>query len=129
MGRPSFLRSFSRSQVSSAIATAVDFVLLFSMVEYLKVWYVIATAAGSMAGAITNFLLNRHWSFRALDMRWHRQAVRYAITSGLSLVLNAGLAYLFTDIVGIHYSISVVVASAAVGVLFNFPMHRHYVFR
>ncbi|MEK6706387.1 MAG: GtrA family protein [Bdellovibrionota bacterium] len=78
---------------------------------------------------MTNFLLNRHWSFRALDMRWHRQAVRYAITSGLSLVLNAGLAYLFTDIVGIHYSISVVVASAAVGVLFNFPMHRHYVFR
>ena len=62
---PSFIRSFSRSQIASGVATAVDFGLVFLPDRDLHVWYVISVAVGAASGAITNFLLNRYWSFEA----------------------------------------------------------------
>jgi len=122
------LGSFSRAQVSSALATTVDFGLLFGLVEHAGVWYVAATAIGTLAGGITNFLVNRYWTFRASHKVWHEQAFRYAIISVSSMLLNAGGVWAVTEWFGVHYSVSVVVVSALVGLLFNFPLHRHYVF-
>jgi putative flippase GtrA len=127
--RRSLLGSFSRAQVSSGVATAVDFGLLFFLVEICHVWYVAATALGALAGAITNFLMNRHWSFLASHNGWSRQAIRYAWVSGGSLVLNCVGVYAMTEFLHVHYSISVVVISLMVGWAFNFPLHRHYVFK
>jgi putative flippase GtrA len=127
--RPSFLASFSRSQVSSIAATLIDYGVLFSLTEVFHVWYVISTAAGALAGAIANFLLNRHWSFEATYDSAHQQAGRYALISGISLLLNTGGVWAMTEYFKIHYSISVVSISILVGLFFNFPLQRGYVFR
>jgi putative flippase GtrA len=127
--RPSFLASFSRSQVASAAATLADYAVLFGLTELAGVWYVAATAIGAGVGAVTNFLLNRHWSFRAGHLDFRRQARRYAAVSAGSLALNAGGVWALTEWTRIHYSIPVFAVSLAVGFLFNFPLHRHYVFR
>lgn len=127
--RRSFLASFSRSQLSAATATGADFALIFVLVEFFHVWYVLATALGALVGAITNFTMNRHWSFAATHDAWHSQAARYAAVSGGSMVLNSGFVWIFTDVFGFHYAISVVMVSGLVGILFNFPLHRYYVFR
>jgi putative flippase GtrA len=127
--RRSLLGSFSRSQVASAAATFVDFALLFFLAEICHVWYVAATALGALAGAITNFLMNRHWSFLATHHHWSNQAKRYVCVSGISLILNSVGVYVMTETLHVHYSVSVVVISFLVGWAFNFPMHRHYVFR
>ncbi len=128
MPRTSFLGSFSRSQVSSFLATCVDFGLLFSLVEIVHVWYVLATASGALAGSITNFILGRLWSFEATHAQWHRQAYRYAWVSGGSLLLNSGGVYLMTGGLGVHYAVSVIVVSLVVGIAFNFPLQRYWVF-
>lgn len=125
----SLLGSFSRAQVSSATASAVDFGLLFSLTELLGVWYVAATAIGALAGAVVNFLMNRHWSFLAHRELVHVQIVRYTITSGLSLVLNTAGVWAVTELLHVHYAISVAVVTFVVGIAFNFPMHRYFVFR
>ncbi len=127
--RVSFMRSFGRSQISSTVATAVDFGLLFGLVELLGVWYVAAVALGSLAGAVTNFWLNRRWSFEALHGRWHGQALRYALVSSGSLVLNTAGVYFMTDYGKIPYGYSVIAVSLGVGFFFNFPLQRHFVFR
>jgi putative flippase GtrA len=126
---PSFLGSFSRAQVSSGIATVLDYGVLFLFTEIFHVWYVLATAAGALIGAVANFLINRHWSFRASHGHLTRQAKRYFVVSGLSLLLNTAGVYAVTELVHVHYALSVVVVSLAVGILFNFPLHRHYVYR
>lgn len=127
--RPHVLVAFSRSQLASAAATIVDFGLLFSLVELLRVWYVAATAIGSLAGAVTNFLLNRHWSFAATHGRWDRQAIRYAIVSFTSMVLNSMGVWFTTEFFKLHYGISVLIVSLLVGFFFNFPLHREFVFK
>ncbi len=127
--RVPFWRSFGRAQIASFAATAVDFGTLFFATEILGIYYVISTGIGAFLGAITNFLLNRFWSFEATHVSWGPQAFRYALVSGGSLGLNMLGVYAFTDGLGLKYGLSKVITSLLVGLLFNFPLHRRYVFK
>ena len=120
--------SLRRSQIASLTATVVDFSSLIFLVEIGQVWYVAATATGAFLGAIVNFILGRHWSFTADHDAVRGQAIRYAAVSALSLVLNSLGVYLLTDYIGIHYAISKAITAFLVGILFNFPLHRRFVF-
>jgi putative flippase GtrA len=127
--KPSFLQQFSRSQVTSFIATLFDYAVLFGLSELLHVYYVIAVASGALSGAISNFFLNRHWSFEATHADARKQGLKYALVSGGSLCLNTGGVYLVTEYLHIHYAISVAIVGLLVGFLYNFPLQRGYVFR
>lgn len=121
--------SFGRSQIASFTATAVDFCMMVLLVELFHIWYVAATAMGASCGAITSFMMGRHWSFEAHQGAVRSQAVKYALVSGASLFLNSLGVYLFTDLIGFKYTISRVITALLVGVCFNFPLHRSFVFR
>lgn len=124
-----FWKSLGRAQVAALAATAVDFGTLFFATERLGLWYVFSTGIGAILGAVTNFALNRHWSFEASDREWGPQATRYAAVSAGSLGLNMLGVYAFTDGAGLKYGVSKVLTAVLVGLLFNFPLHRRYVFK
>lgn len=127
--RPPLMVSLRRSQIASLMATLVDFGSLIFFVEIGHVWYVAATATGAFLGALINFILGRHWSFAANDEAVRGQAIRYAAVSAVSLLLNSLGVYLLTDYLEIHYAISRAIIAFLVGILFNFPLHRSFVFR
>jgi putative flippase GtrA len=127
--RVSFWRSFQRSQIAAFVATAVDFGGLFFFTEVLRVWYVVSTGLGAFLGAVTNFALNRYWSFEATHVSWGPQAIRYALVSAGSLGLNMLGVYAFTDGFGWKYGLSKMATAGLVGLFFNFPLHRRFVFR
>lgn len=124
-----FWKSFGRAQVASFAATVVDFGVLFLATEVGRVWYVYSTGFGAFLGAVTNFVLNRHWSFEVAHVEWGPQAGRYAVVSAGSLGLNMLGVYIFTDGFGLKYGLSKAVTAILVGLLFNFPLHRRYVFK
>jgi putative flippase GtrA len=127
-------RSFRRSQVSSAAATAVDFALVFGLTELAGFWYVASVAIGAGVGAAVNYWLNRRWSFVHAEpgsiyrLGLRVQMLRYAAVSTGSLVLNSLGTWGVTESLGIPYGFSVVGVSLAVGFFFNFPLQRRYVF-
>jgi len=127
--RPSFFASFTRSQLASLAATVIDFSTLVFLVEVGGVWYVLATAVGAALGSLTNFTLGRHWTFKATDGKLSAQALRYALVSGTSLILNSLGVFSFTEFLGLPYAVSKGVTSLLVGFLFNFPMQRNFVFK
>lgn len=128
MAAPAFWKSFSRAQVASLVATGVDFGLLVLLVERAGLWYVAAATIGAFCGAVANFLLNRHWSFEAATLRWESQALRYGLVSGGSLLLNVAGVYGLTEVAGSPYAVSKLVTAVVVGWLFNYPLHRAFVF-
>lgn len=115
--------------MASVAATGVDFGFLVLLVEKGGLWYVAATAAGAFLGAITNFTLNRHWSFEATSDRVRGQALRYGVVSGGSLLLNSGGVWAITEGTGTSYVSSKIVTALLVGLFFNFPLHRYFVFK
>jgi putative flippase GtrA len=126
--QPPLMVSLRRSQMASLTATLVDFSSMIFLVQVGHVWYVAATATGAFIGAVVNFMLGRHWSFTAKDGAIRGQAIRYAAVSAASLVLNTLGVYLLTGYLEIPYAISRVITASLVGVLFNFPLHRRFVF-
>jgi putative flippase GtrA len=122
--------SFNRSQVAAFTATAVDYLVLFSLTELVHVWYVASVAVGAAVAAWINFLINRYWSFEsASQKKMRRQVWRYIGVSAGSLLLNSAGVYAMTESTHVHYAVSVVVISVSVGWFFNYPLHRNYVFR
>ncbi len=120
---------FLRAQASAILATAVDFSTLFFCTEALGVYYGLSTAVGALAGAVTNFLLNRSWAFQAQSESVGKQALKYALVSLGSLALNTGGVIACTETFGFHYGFSKVVVALLVGIFFNYPLHKYLVFK
>ncbi|NDG84411.1 MAG: GtrA family protein [Proteobacteria bacterium] len=123
------MKRFSKAQVSALAATAVDFGSLVLLAEKAGVPYPYGVASGAFAGAITNFFMNRHWSFEAHEAPIHGQAFRYFLVSGGSLLLNTFGVMLWTETFHLHYLGSKIVTAILVGILFNYPLHRDFVYR
>ena len=127
--KTSFFTSFYRSQFASIVATAADFLITIFFTEIFKIWYVLSTALGNLIGAIISFFLGRHWAFNRKEGTLHWQAVRYAITSLMSMGLNTGGVYLLTENTELSYVVSKVIMAVLIGVSFNFLMFRYFVFK
>jgi putative flippase GtrA len=94
------------------------------------VHYLLAAAAGAVTGAAVDFSLKRHWAFdRAHRAHVGREGLRYLWVSAVSLVLNLPVAYGLVDGLGLPAVPGVIAASILVGVAWNYPLHRWYVFR
>lgn len=120
---------FVRANLSSTLASALDYAVVTGSVLG-GAHYLYAAAAGAVAGAIADFSLKRHWAFdRAAKGAVHHEGLRYLAVSGASLVLNLAVAYALVDGVGLPAVPGVIAASLVVGFVWNYPLHRWYVFR
>src|SRR5689334_7100865 len=124
----SFKAQFSKAQVAALAATVADFGTLTLWTEVLKGFYGAGVALGAASGAIVNFFLNRHWSFRATHQKVHTQMLRYALVSAGSLLLNTFGVVFVTEKFGVHYLISKIIVSLSVGFFYNYPLHRYFVY-
>src|SRR5205823_2453508 len=119
----------NRATIASVIATVIDYGTFTLLVGIAGVYTGTSRALGALLGAITNFTVNKIWTFRTQgDSVWH-EVPRYAAISLTSLLLNTLGVVLLTD--GLRWN--PLVAAALVGVLvavgWNLPLHRYYVFR
>lgn len=118
-----------RHQVASLIATSVDFSLMILLVEVARVAPSAAALAGAGTGAVVNFALNRRHTFPgAREGTPSGQAVRYALVSSASAVLNAAGEHVGTRWLGLPYVLTRVAVSLIVGLGWNYPLHRGFVF-
>jgi putative flippase GtrA len=134
-----FIR-FLKSNVAAAAATIVDFSVMTCSVELGKIYYPWAVVMGALAGAATNFWMNRTWTFRGplpesqaaahiLEHPWGHQALKYSLVSGGSLVWNASGVFFLTETFGIVYWKSKILTAVLVGWFWNYPLHKIFVFR
>lgn len=122
------MKTFGRAQLAALVATLVDFGTLTLSVEIFKFFYPFGVALGALLGALTNFFMNRHWSFQAHDKPLKGQMVRYLVVSVGSLGLNTVGVYLITENFGVFYLYSKLMIAVLVGVFFNYPLHRNFVY-
>jgi putative flippase GtrA len=120
---------FIRANLSSSAASLVDYVLV-ALLLLVRTHYLVAATVGALSGAVTDFSLKRHWAFdRTTKGAFHHEGLRYLLVSGASLLLNLVVAYALVDGLKVKALPGVVAASIVVGFLWNYPLHRLFVFR
>ncbi len=126
--------SLLRHQAASLAATVVDFGTMSAMLTLLHLRPSIATAWGALLGAVTNFSLQRGWTFRAsssqapLASSFWLQALRYLLVSGASLGWNVLGEYLLAERLGLPALPARGLIAVSVALLWNYPLHRWFVF-
>lgn len=117
-----------RHDISSLIATGVDFAVMIMAVELLHFSPVAGTVIGAASGGVTGFMLGRHFTFRANHVNASRQAMRYALVSAASLVLNAFGEHLFVTFLSHRYVLGRILIATTINTLWNYPMQSFFVF-
>ncbi|HLK29081.1 MAG TPA: GtrA family protein [Puia sp.] len=121
--------TFLKAQTASITATIVDFLTMIILVKVFSVWYVIGSAAGTIAGGIAHFSMSRHWVFEARDGKIQSQALKYFMVWCVYLLLSTGLVFLITNYGNINPIISKVIVACLMSVSYNYFMHKKFVFK
>ncbi|HTO97061.1 MAG TPA: GtrA family protein [Myxococcales bacterium] len=120
---------FQRAWIASAVATAVDYGTFTILVEVVGIYTGTSRALGALLGAITNFTVNKVYTFKTRDNSVLVEVPRYAAISLTSLLLNTVGVILLAE--GLRWNPLVAAAVVGVGVslCWNLPLHRIFVFR
>ena len=117
-----------RHHTTAVISTIVDYSVLVGVVELAHLDPVAVTPIAAFAGAVTNFTLNRRFTYRANNRPIRGQLLRFVLVSGCSLGLNTLGEFLFLKVPHLHYLLARVITSIIVSNVWNYPMLRFFVF-
>jgi len=118
----------AKAALSSGAATIADGVVYQMLLFVLPAHYGFVAAAGAVAGAIVNFMINRHYTFAQSAERALPQALRYA---AVSLATFVALRLLLAGTVeGLGWSprIAWLPAKLLAFALVSYPAQRLWVF-
>ena len=121
--------TFFKANVSSSIATLVDYPITVMLVGICHVDTIIASITGTVCGGIVNFIIGRNWVFQSRSEKAHTQAMRYGIVWFGNLILNTSGVFVFTKIFDIHISISKIIVSLIVAISYNYVLQKKFVFK
>jgi putative flippase GtrA len=121
--------TYIRSQLSSLIATTVDFSVAYLLVKIFGTWYVYANITGLAAGALINFYVSRNWVFDNTDDKVLYQWFRYMLVWIGSSLLNLVGTYCFKDIIGLDFMVSKAITAITVALVYNYIFQKEFVFK
>lgn len=109
------------------MATPAHFLTLIVLVEVVRLSPVSGTIAGSVVGAVVNYLLNRRYTFAS--RKPHREAgPKFLAVAAGTGALNALLVFIGTDVLRLHYLLVQCVVTAVVFFV-NFVLNSAWTFR
>lgn len=122
--RPSSLVGFLRYALVATAGYIVDFGLLVLLVSQWHINYLIAATISFIFSVAINYALSRAWVFPASGRSARSEMLGVLAIATVGLILNAMLLALLTDIFGLFYIYSKLLATVAV-FFWNF-LARHY---
>ncbi len=118
---------FLKAQLSTGAATLAEWACLRALTA-TGVWYVVAAVSGALIGALLDFSIKKWWVFDGTRQSAAAQGVRYTLVSGVSALLFGAAVYAFVDGLHLRMPVAVVAGSMFVGIFWNYPLHRFFVF-
>jgi putative flippase GtrA len=117
-----------KATLSSSAATIADGVVYQLLLFALSAHYGFVAATGAVAGAIVNFLINRHYTFAQSAERALPQALRYAAVSLATFCALRLLLAVTVEGLGWSPRIAWLPAKLLAFALVSYPAQRLWVF-
>ena len=122
--KKSLISKIFRFVVVGGIATIIDFVFLYIFKELFNFNLVLANTLAFIISVIYNYIASIKWVFDIDKNKNSKiQFLLFITFSVIGLILNNIFIYLFTDIMGIYYLISKIIATLFV-MIFNFVTRK-----
>ncbi len=100
----------------------------YTLTEFAHVWYFWAFFVGTLCGWTCIFLLNSLFTFSG--HKKEKYATKYVLFLGmyaLAFAINASIVYSLTSWVGVHYLLSIIIATAITTVV-TFSISKKFIF-
>lgn len=124
---PDFIEKFLKFGVVGFSGIFVDFGVTYILKEKLGIHKYIANSVGFVMATISNYLLNRYWTFNTGQSAQFTQFGKFFGIAMVGLILNNVLIYIFNDKLKINFYVSKAFAIAIVSV-WNFFGNYLYTF-
>jgi len=121
------LRKLVTFGMMGILGTPAHYLTLILLVEACGVGPVFATSAGSLVGALANYTLNYHYTFKSSKAH-SDTGPKFFLIALMTGILNALLVYLGVDLMGMHYLL-VQIGATLIVFLFNFVLNNTWTFR
>lgn len=130
------IKIFTKAQISSLIASAVDFTLTALLFQFCYLHYSLSTLCGAIAGAITNCFVNCQWTYNYKVDNLNALIFRYSLVWAISILLNVGLTSLTVFIIENYYETKLasfllvkLLVAISIAIIWNYPMQKNYVYK
>lgn len=100
--RPSNWFQLVRFSIVGGTGYVINLAVYSALVEVLGVHYIPAAILAFCVAVTNNFLLNRHWTFKATRSRASFQAPRFLVVSLIALGFNLLVLELLVGVAGAH---------------------------
>ena len=116
--------------IVGSLSALISFSVLYSLTEWLRLWYVISAILSFIVSACFNFLVNKFWTFGSASrgLAAYHQLLKFFTVYISGLTINTVLIYAFTEFSGLDYRLSWVVATGLV-TFWNFGLSQFWTFR
>lgn len=121
------INQFCRYAVVGGVATVVDWGLFYIVGVVLNFHYQVALLVSLLLGTVTNYCLNKIFTFKNKSTRIAEQFGTHVVVSGIAFLLSLALMYLFIDIFQMaKMSGRIITTAILLGV--NYLMHKNLTF-
>jgi putative flippase GtrA len=121
------LKQFIKYVVTGLLTVVLDYIILFVLTEYYKIWYLVSKCSAYVIEFWFNFLLNKYWSFNTRE-NLGRQLTLYGILFFFNLGVITSLMYLLTDILKFYYLLSNLFVIGMV-TIWNFFLYKKVIYK
>lgn len=114
---------------SGGIAAVIYLLILFILTDIFGFWYLASSVVAFVASLLTNFFLQKFWTFR--DHGWRRikrQLVIYGLLGIINFILNPILLYTFVEKLHVWYLLAAVIVISSLA-LINYTANKFITFK
>lgn len=119
-------RLFIKYCIVGGTAAVVDFFVLYFLTEFGKIYYLYSATASFILSALTNYFLNRKWTFHSNGKK-RKQLPIFFFIAGCGLLLNNMIMYIGVEKFGLWYIFAKIFATGIV-LIWNFFGNKRFTF-
>lgn len=119
---------FLKFGIVGVSGVVVDFGVTWLLKEQLRLNKYIANSTGFACAVVSNYVLNRIWTFHSADPQVGIQFAKFTLVALVGLGMNNAIIYLLTERRGVKFYTSKLVATGVV-MLWNFGANYLFTFK
>lgn len=119
---------FLKFGIVGVSGVVVDFGVTWLLKEQLRLNKYIANSTGFACAVVSNYVLNRIWTFHSADPQVGIQFAKFTLVALVGLGMNNAIIYLLTERRGVKFYTAKLVATGVV-MLWNFGANYLFTFK